>query len=70
MTDVAELFSRDPLSLTTQDLDAIIEHLRRGRTNFNLGQKDAGSMKPKTAKPKVEKVTGAAALDLLKDLGL
>lgn len=52
MTDVSELFTRDPLSLSEQDLDAIIAKLREQRSQFNLGNAKAGSMKPKTEKQK------------------
>lgn len=66
MSDIAELFDRDPLKLTDQDLDTIITSLRQQRANFNLGAKAAGSMKP--AKPKTAK-TVAAQIDLA-SLGL
>ena len=53
MTDISELFSRDPESLTDQDLDAIVKHLQSLRAQFMLGAKTAGTMKKKTK----EKVT-------------
>lgn len=52
MTDIAELFSRDPLSLSDQDLQSIIERFRAARGQFNLGNMKAGSTKPKTEKEK------------------
>lgn len=52
-TDIAELFSRDPLELSTQDIDQIIARLRTQRSQFNLGNAMAGNMKPKTEKQKV-----------------
>lgn len=69
MSDIQELFARDPLSLSTQDLDAIIDHLRKARASFNLGLKDAGSLKPK-AEPKAKATKIALSADILKDLGL
>ena len=51
-TDLTELFARDPLELSDQDLDAIIARLREQRSQFNLGNAMAGSMKPKTEKQK------------------
>lgn len=69
MSDIQELFARDPLSLSKQDLDAIIDHLRKARASFNLGLKDAGSLKPK-AKPKAKATKVTLSADLLKDLGL
>lgn len=50
MSDIAELFARDPLDLTDQDLDTIIAKLRASRAAFNAGEKSAGSMKPKATK--------------------
>lgn len=45
---LAELFARDPLTLTREDLDRIIEKLRESRKNFVLGGKTAvkGEKKP------------------------
>ena len=67
MTDIARLFAEDPLSLTRDNIDAIIAHYREARKNFNNGEKSAGSTKKVketgAPKPKVEK------LDLDKLLG-
>lgn len=52
MSDLAELFNRDPLSLSTQDIDKIIEGFRAARANFNLTGKGA----PKATKEKVDKI--------------
>lgn len=51
-TPIAELFARDPLSLSDQDIDAIIDRLRTQRKRFVLGDKTAGNPKglKKTAK--------------------
>ena len=62
MSDISELFARDPEQLSTQDLDAIVAHLQSLRAQFMLGAKTAGSMKKKP----VEKLT-ALNLD---ELGL
>ena len=67
-TDIAELFARDPLSLSDQDIDRIVSKFREMRGQYNLGNAMAGSTKPKTVKQK-------AALDIaskldLGDLGL
>lgn len=55
MSDINELFQRDPLSLTKDDLDQIIARFRQARTQFNL----AGPAKAveKTPKVKKEKLT-------------
>lgn len=52
MADVAELFARDPLSLTEEDLTTIVTEMRKSRHAFNLGNLKAGSTKPKTEKQK------------------
>ena len=58
MSDIQELFERDPLSLNTQDIDKIISTLRTQRANFKLGEKSAGKQpKSKTDKKPVSKVT-------------
>lgn len=64
MSDVAELFRRDPLKLTTEDLDTIIASLRQARTQFTL----AGKTEPKPKATKQAK-TPLGSLDL-SELGL
>lgn len=51
-TDIAELFSRDPLSHSDKDIDNLVSALRNARSQFNLGNAQAGSMKPRTPKQK------------------
>jgi hypothetical protein len=60
MSELSELFARDPLGLTDQDLDLIVARMREAQTKFDLGVPVA----PKA--PKAKKATA----DLLKDLGL
>ncbi len=36
MSDIAELFSRDPLSLSDPDIVKVIDFYRQSRTNFVL----------------------------------
>jgi hypothetical protein len=50
VSDLQTLFSRDPLSLEKKDFETIIEQFRASRHQFNLGNKMAGSTKPKTEK--------------------
>ena len=52
MTDLATLFSRDPLSLTQADIFLIVDEMRKSRHSFNAGNMRAGSTKPKTEKQK------------------
>lgn len=63
MSDLTELFSRDPQSLSDADIDKIVEELRARRHLFNAGHKSAGSSKPKTEKQK-EALKLADELDL------
>lgn len=63
MSDLAELFARDPLQLSNDDLDKIIEKMRSMRASFNAGNMKAGSTKPQTEKQKF-----ASGLDLKLDL--
>lgn len=52
MTDISELFSRDPLTLTRTDISKIIDTMRASRHAFNAGNIKAGSTKPPTEKQK------------------
>lgn len=52
MTDIALLFARDPLDLSKQDIEEIVNKMRASRHAFNLGNAKAGSTKPKTQKQK------------------
>lgn len=52
MSDIAELFARDPLKLTKTDITKIIEEMRKSRHAFNAGNMKAGSTKPPTEKQK------------------
>lgn len=65
---LAELFNRDPLSLSRQDLNAIVETLRAQRTAFvqaeSVAKKDGKRVNAKAA------VKGAkVAVDMSKLLG-
>lgn len=66
-TPIAELFARDPLKLSDQDLDAIIAHLRQSRQRFVAGNLSAG--KPE-AKKSVTQKAGEAALKITGELDL
>ena len=45
MSDIQELFSRDPLELTQDDITKLVTRLRESRGQYNLGSMKAGSMK-------------------------
>lgn len=62
MTDIDELFSRDPLQYSEQDLDRIIAQYRKMREQFMLN--------PKTKAAKVEPAAKAPANISLDDLNL
>lgn len=51
MTDISELFDRNPLLLSDEDITAIVTKLREMRASFNVGAKPA--TKPAT-KPKAK----------------
>lgn len=60
MSDLSELFDRDPLLLTTEDTAKIIERMRQAQAQYELGVK----------LPRAAKGTKAPKPDLLKDLDL
>ncbi len=66
MSEISELFQRDPLSLTKPDIDAIIAYYREARAKFNLGEKAAGSTKK--MKSDAPKIDSKGLDDLLNDL--
>lgn len=45
-TTIAELFARDPFSLSKLDIDRIIEHYQQARANFKLTGKGTSEKKP------------------------
>ncbi len=63
MTDIAELFRRDPLELTKVDITAIIVKMRESRHQFSAGNMKVGSTKPQSEKQKAT-ASLAASLDL------
>jgi hypothetical protein len=63
MSDISELFARDPLKLTNDDISTIVGHYRTARGNFLIGDKKAG-----TTPSRKEKKT-PVQLDL-KELGI
>jgi len=63
--DMAELMDRDPLQLTDDDLDAIIQFMREARTLWKEGKVDGGNMKKTLRK---EKIDVKALDDILKGL--
>ena len=62
MTDIAELFARDPEKLTKDDIRELITKYREARQQFVLGAKQAGN--PKKIKAEVPKITNLDDLDL------
>lgn len=72
-TPIAELMARDPLLLSEQDLDTIIEDLRKSRSRFVLaGDKKVGTPAARKSKAQVAREANAALNvdldDLFKDL--
>lgn len=66
-TPISELFSRDPLLLSDQDIDQIINKLREQRHKFVAGNITAG--KPE-AKKSVAQKAGEAVLAKTGDIDL
>ena len=66
MSDLSELFDRDPLSLTTQDLDTIILELSRRKAAYNISATPSKS--PQRATAKSSPLPDAAAAQLAADL--
>lgn len=52
MTDITELFARDPLKLTKEDIKEIVDIYRSKRYQFVLGDKTAGKTKKENG-PKI-----------------
>jgi hypothetical protein len=63
LSDIAELFARDPLQCTKDDIKFIIEEYRKRQKQFNSGVMQAGNVKPKTSRAK------KPGLDLNVDVG-
>jgi hypothetical protein len=66
MSDIAELFARDPLSLSDPDIDVLIAHYRKARENFLLGDAKAGKSpaRKEKAPPKNLDISGINLDDL------
>ena len=59
-TELSELFARDPVGLSDQDIEAIVARMREAHAQFELGIRKPVAERPKKA-TKTE--------NLLKDLG-
>lgn len=64
MSDLSELFDRDPLSLTDQDISKIVARMREAQAQYELGAR--APVAPRATKAAKSPKT----VDLLKDLGL
>jgi hypothetical protein len=60
MSELSELFDRDPLGYSDQDVAKIVARMREHQAQYELGAPKVAAKPPKTSKK----------LDLLKDLGL
>jgi hypothetical protein len=65
-TDINELFSRDPLKLTDEDITKIILEFRKRRNLFNANPAAAAGAAPKKL---TAKESAAASLKIDLDLG-
>jgi hypothetical protein len=66
MSDLSELFDRDPLSLSEQDIVKIVARMREAAAQYEMGAR--APVVPKAPKPK--KTNEQIAANILKDLGL
>jgi len=64
VSEISELFDRDPLKLSEQDIGTIVARMREAQAQYELGIKAPVAPKPKSAK------AVKATKDLLSDLGL
>lgn len=64
VVDMAELFRRDPLKYSQQDLQVIVARFREARKQFDLGNKKAGLTKLSPNQKKAEELGGKLSLDL------
>ena len=70
-TPIAELFARDPLDLSKQDIEAVVAHFRASRIRYVQGDLSAGSSKPKAqTKTSQDLEAKKIAKVTLSDLGL
>jgi len=69
MSDLDELFDRDPLGFSKLDLEKIVTRLREYRENYMKGDKTAGKTKPSKSVSLTKKLEPVAQLNL-EDLGL
>ncbi len=72
-TELSELFDRDPLHLSDQDLDVIVQYQREHQTQHELGVKAVPAPKakrPSKTQDLLKELGLASSGDLLKDLGL
>jgi hypothetical protein len=53
LSDINELFARDPLKLSREDIAEIVNYYISKRQQFNLGDKTAGKTKKKENGPKI-----------------
>ena len=60
MSELSELFDRNPLLLSEQDIGKIVARMREAQAQHELGAKPLKEVKPKSTK----------TINLLKDLGL
>jgi len=63
--DMSELFRRDPLGYSKQDIEVIVARFRESRKQFDLGNKRAGSTKPLSpAQKKIADMGNALGLEI------
>ena len=69
MSDLQELFRRDPFDCSKQDDEKIVEAFRARRAQFNLGNISAGNVNKKLTAKEEESAAAVKKIDL-SSLGL
>jgi hypothetical protein len=71
-TEISELFDRDPLNMSDQDITAVVKYEREHQTQHELGIKPPPKVarKPTKAQDTLKTLGLDLPEDLLKDLGL
>lgn len=81
MSELSELFDRDPLNLTEQNITTIVARMREAQAQFELGIKAPVAPRAKKASAKADLLNlikditdgdapASGGPDILKDLGL
>ncbi len=63
MSDITDIFARDPLDLTDENIMSVIEYFRERRHMFNAGNLKAGTTKKMKVSKEAEEIVSGLDLD-------